>query len=142
MVDDKYLSFLEKLDRKMDKLNDRLDGIEQDLVFLKDQAITRQEALSMIETLEGISEAVAQQAATKAEDKADAIYEMLSSLIEGSNQRLLDRMDQQTKQVLNSLKPLDKILSLLVEKDERQDFALSTLEQRLRFLERRLGNEK
>lgn len=141
-MDDKYLSLLEKLDRKMDRLNDRLDGIEQDLVFLKDQAITRQEALSMIETLEGISEAVAQQAATKAEDKADAIYEMLSSLIEGSNQRLLDRMDQQTKQVLNSLKPLDKILSLLVGKDERQDFALSTLEQRLRFLERRLGNEK
>ncbi|WP_033102178.1 hypothetical protein [Thermoactinomyces daqus] len=141
-MDDKYLSLLEKLDRKMDRLNDRLDGIEQDLVFLKDQAITRQEALSMIETLEGISEAVAQQAATKAEDKADATYEMLSSLIEGSNQRLLDRMDQQTKQVLNSLKPLDKILSLLVEKDERQDFALSTLEQRLRFLERRLGNEK
>lgn len=141
-MDDKYLSLLEKLDRKMDRLNDRLDGIEQDLVFLKDQTLTRQEALSMIETLEGISEAVAQQAATKAEDKADAIYEMLSSLIEGSNQRLLDRMDQQTKQVLNSLKPLDKILSLLVEKDERQDFALSTLEQRLRFLERRLGNEK
>lgn len=141
-MDDKYLSLLEKLDRKMDRLNDRLDGIEQDLVFLKDQTLTRQEALSMIETLEGISEAVAQQAATKAEDKADAIYEMLSSLIEGSNQRLLDRMDQQTKQVLNSLKPLDKILSLLVGKDERQDFALSTLEQRLRFLERRLGNEK
>ncbi|MBA4544295.1 hypothetical protein H1164_15690 [Thermoactinomyces daqus] len=141
-MDDKYLSLLEKLDRKMDRLNDRLDGIEQDLVFLKDQTLTRQEALSMIETLEGISEAVAQQAATKAEDKADATYEMLSSLIEGSNQRLLDRMDQQTKQVLNSLKPLDKILSLLVEKDERQDFALSTLEQRLRFLERRLGNEK
>lgn len=141
-MDDKYLSLLEKLDRKMDRLNDRLDGIEQDLVFLKDQTLTRQEALSMIETLEGISEAVAQQAATKAEDKADATYEMLSSLIEGSNQRLLDRMDQQTKQVLNSLKPLDKILSLLVGKDERQDFALSTLEQRLRFLERRLGNEK
>ncbi|WP_033099939.1 hypothetical protein, partial [Thermoactinomyces daqus] len=79
-MDDKYLSLLEKLDRKMDRLNDRLDGIEQDLVFLKDQTLTRQEALSMIETLEGISEAVAQQAATKAEDKADATYEMLSSL--------------------------------------------------------------
>lgn len=116
-------------------LGERISSIEN---YMKENLLTKEEGLAVSETLEQIALEVSAEHAAVAEDKAEAGYTILSSLFEGLENRLMDRLDSQDKQaeekftaLMENQQKIYELLSQMAEKDEQQDYRLWKLEKRI-----------
>lgn len=121
-------------DEQFELFKQRFDELEKDIKEIKNNMVTKEEGMRIAETLELITTETAATTEAKAEDKAEATYAMMESLIKGQENRLTDRLSRIEEQIKviaeSSFKVHNQLMNLAGEYAE-QEKRISRLEKKV-----------
>jgi hypothetical protein len=121
-------------DEQFEWFKQRFDELEKDIKEIKNNMLTKDEGMKIAETLELITTETAATTEAKAEDKAEATYTMMGSLIKGLENRLTDRLsriEEQNKIIAESSIKVHQLVMNLAGKYAEQEKRISRLERKV-----------
>jgi hypothetical protein len=121
-------------DEQFEWFKQRFDELEKDIEEIKNNMVTKDEGMRIAETLELITTETAATTEAKAEDKAEATYAMMESLIQGQEKRLSDRLsriEEQMKVIAESSLKVHQLVMNLAGEYAEQEKRIFQLERKV-----------